>query len=78
MKFMLILICIVMVLFAGFTFSECAKTKKEMKELKKQEEKNAEKYKETLENINAVTSGNFDASFDAGVDVLHNLAEKRK
>lgn len=49
----------------------------EIKKEKRKEQKNEKINKETFEKIDAVTSGDFDADFDAGVDILHDLAERR-
>ncbi len=70
--------CILSIIFDVGSFIENIKTKKELKALKQQEKENEKIDNETIEQIDEVTSGNFDASFDAGVDVLHQLANKRK
>lgn len=72
------LICAGALFVALMSFKLAAEEKKARIEQEKKQLKEQEIDNEILENLNEVTSGNFDASFDAGVDVLHQLANKRK
>lgn len=70
----LILVALVSVAFGVLAFVENVKTKKELKQIKKQEKENAKIDNETIENISTVAGDDI----HAGNNVLHQLAEKRK
>lgn len=70
----IILICVLVMVFGILAFIENVKMKKE----KKQEQKNEKINNQTIEQIDEITSGDINNDFNAGVDLLHDLAKKRK
>lgn len=80
MKLILILIAITLisVIFGVGSFVENMKTKRELKKQKKQEARNDKIDKETLEQIKDISTGDLQHDFNAGIDQLHNLSQKRR
>lgn len=72
----LILISVVIGVFSVCAVIQNIKLKSELNAEKKKEKQNAKIDNETVEKIESITSGDVDADFNAGVDLLHNLANR--
>lgn len=80
MKLILVLISITLisVMFGISSFVENMKMKRELKKQKKQEIRNDKIDKETLAQVEDISTGDLQHDFNAGINQLHNLSQARK
>lgn len=57
---------------------EIKKEQEKQKEQEKEYERKQKIDKETIKNIDKITTGNMSNGFDTGVELLHQYAQKRK
>lgn len=77
MKYLIIAISVLCVV-CFFAIKSSVKNHKELKELKRQEKQNAKIDKETQNKIENITTGNMQHDVNAGSNILHDLANKRR
>ena len=77
MKYIIIAISVLCVV-CFFSIKSNIEKSKELKDLKKQEKKNAKIDKETQDKIENITTGNIQHDVHAGSNILHDLANKRR
>lgn len=73
----LVLVCVVLVAVAYFSIKKNIQLAKENAELKKRKEKNETIDAQTMQTIDGLHTGNPQHDFDNGLNVLHDLAQKR-
>lgn len=73
----LVLIAVALGVFAVCAVVQNVKIKNKLDTEKKKDKQNAKIDKQTVEQIESITSGDIVNDFNAGVDLLHNLANRK-
>lgn len=73
----LVLIAVALGVFAVCAVIQNIKIKNKLNTEKKKEKQNAKIDEHTIEQIESITCGDVNNDFNAGVDLLHNLANRK-